>query len=500
MAIGSKSESHPTGSPPIKGMAYTPTVLADIAVRLMDVEGAQSWLDPSAGSGQLVRSILRTGTSPRCILAVDLQTDLPQLQSLGTECLLGTDFLAWAQQTKRRFDRVIANPPYVPLSELEAALAQAAMGVKDGQTSMTLGANYWVAFLLASLKLLNVGGALAYILPAAWEYADYADPIRRLCEASFRELDIHRVLKPMFDEVEDGSILLVGRGYREQQSRPARVRRYASLADLATSSKNKEIPQGVGGQLRGQQIPTQDGEVFWGDIATIQIGAVAGDANYFLITEARRTELDLPLTAVRPILTKARHIIASEIGQAVWKRLLANGQRVWLFAPGENDLQDPIVLAYLEKEEQHGGCNREALKVRNRHPWYLVDIPRRFDGFLSGMSHNFSWVALNRMRNLTASNTLYGIRFRHPMSVDEQSAWCLSLLSSRTEESRAQWVRQYPQGLHKLEPGDMAKLIVQRPKAVDGARSKYRQVVALIQSGKHAEAQTTVDRWLHLSE
>lgn len=500
MVVDGKEETREIAFPPAKGMASTPTVLADTAVRFIGVEDGASWLDPSAGSGQLVRSLIRAGVPAQDIMTVDLQTQIPMLQNLGTEHLLGTDFLEWAKKTKRRFDRIIANPPFVPLSELEASLARSALSVRTRQYKLTLAANYWVAFLLAGMKLLNPGGTLAYILPAAWEYADYASPIRRLCETSFRELDVHRVLKPMFDEVEDGSVLLVGRGYREQQSRATRVFRYASLKDLTISSKRKSPSAKYSVSItRERNSPAQEGEVCLGDIATIQIGAVTGDANYFLVNEAQRIELGLPLTAVRPILTKARHIAASEIDQAVWRRLLANGQRVWLFAPNEDETQHPSIRAYLEREEQYGGCNREALKVRNRHPWYSVNIPRRFDGFLSGMSHCYPWVALNRMPNLTASNTLYGVRFRRSMSIDEQAAWCMSMLSSRTAESRAQWVRQYPQGLHKLEPGDIAKLVVRWPKKVKGARTAYHRVVELIRSGKSAEAQATVDCWLHAS-
>ena len=39
---------------------------------------------------------------------------------------------------------------------------------------MPANANYWVPFLVAGMRLLKPGGSLAYILPAAWEYANYA--------------------------------------------------------------------------------------------------------------------------------------------------------------------------------------------------------------------------------------------------------------------------------------------------------------------------------------
>ena len=85
------------------------------------------------------------------------------------------------------------------------------------------------------------------------------------------------------------------------------------------------------------------------------------------------------------------------------------------------------------------------------------------------------WVAFNRMPGLTASNTLYGVCFPAIESIDERAAWCLSMLSSTTAESRDRLIRQYPQGLLKLEPRDMASLAVRRPKTTVGALSLYHR-------------------------
>ena len=70
------------------------------------------------------------------------------------------------------------------------------------------------------------------------------------------------------------------------------------------------------------------------------------------------------------------------------------------------------------------------------------------------------------------------------------------MLSSATAESRAQLVRQYPQGLLKLEPGDMARLAVRRPRTLEGALSLYRQAVELIMAGRPEPAQALADEWL----
>lgn len=476
-------------------MADTPTLLADALVQAVGIAGAESWLDPSAGSGQLVKAALRAGVSAGAILAVDLQAELGGLDELGLENLPGTDFLRWAQGTARRFDRVIANPPFVRLRELDELLAGPALETRLNGSSISRTANYWVPFLIAGMRLLKPGGSLAYVLPAAYEYANYARVLRDVCEASFHELDVHRVAVPMFDTVADGSVLLVGRGFGGQPRRLARVMRHHTLSALIEAvgapAKSTHISP-----LRSDVSCLPEGQITFGEIAQVRVGAVTGDVHYFLLNEARRVELGLPLSAVRPVLSKAQHIGVSEIDDDAWSDLLTQGERVWLFYPPDTDLAQPAVRAYLDLPEGDGGPRRGAFKIKERDPWYHVLIPRSFDGFVTGMSQKRPWVALNRKSRLTITNTLYGVRFPTVTNPDDQAAWCLSMLSSTTAESRAGLVRQYPQGLMKLEPRDIASLAVRRPTTMAGARDLYRQAVELIVAGRPDAAQAVADEWL----
>ncbi len=484
----------PIATPPESGMADTPELLADVLIRAVGFTDTDSWLDPSAGSGQLVRAALRAGVPADSILAIDLQTQLPALERLSVESLVGTDFLLWARRTSRRFDRVIANPPFVRLGQLQEALRRPALETRLNGVNITAMANYWVPFLIAGIQLLKPGGSIAYILPAAWEYADYADGVRGLCSESFYELDVHRVGVPMFDGISDGSILLVGRGFGRRPHRPPQVMRHPTLTALSKAVFGNEFPTATRMRERNSSLPK--GQIRFGDIAQIRIGTVTGDASYFMFNEERRLALRIPRSSVRPVLSKARHIIESEIYRDTWVRLLAAGHRVWLLDPPESDLSNPAVRSYLDLAAEEGGCRREAGKVMSRDPWYRVPIPERFDGFVTGMSPSVPWVALNRMPGLTASNTLYGIRFRDIQSTEEQAAWCLSMLSSTTAISRTKLAREYPQGLLKLEPSDMARLIVRRPNKTAGARGLYRKATQFIVNGQPRVALALADQWL----
>ena len=270
----------------------------------------------------------------------------------------------------RRFDRVVANPPFVRIGKLEEALRRPALATPLNGFNIIAMANYWVAFLIAGMRLLKPGGSLSYVLPAAWEYADYASGVRSLCAESFYELDVHRVAVPMFDGIADGSVLMVGHGFGRRPHREPQMIRHTTLPALNDAVYANDFPAATVSGMREHESRLPEGQVRFGEIAKIGIGAVTGDARFFLFNEARRLDLRLPHSTVRPVLSKARRIISSEIDRDTWTRLLTAGNRVWLFDPSEADLSNSAVRTYLELTAEEGGCRRDAMKVRLRDPWY----------------------------------------------------------------------------------------------------------------------------------
>jgi len=242
-------------------------------------------------------------------------------------------------------------------------------------------------------------------------------------------------------------------------------------------------------------VPISKYERLLGDVIELRIGGVAGDAQYFLLDESRREKLGIPKAALVPVLSRARHLTASQVTREEWDRLKEDGQRVWLFRPPERILTHPAVKAYLELAEEDGGCRREAYKLA-RDPWYVTPLPEDVHGFISGMSGSGPWIALKDMRGLSATNTLYTVRFRDRLAMDERAAWSLSLLTEAARGRLAAIGRQYADGLIKYEPGDLARLPVPIPARTRGAARTYRLAIAHLVAGEHTRAQKLADQWL----
>ena len=237
------------------------------------------------------------------------------------------------------------------------------------------------------------------------------------------------------------------------------------------------------------------GFVPFGEVVEIKLGGVTGAASFFLLTEQQRKDLRLPVRSLRPVLSKARHLIASETTLREWQFLRANGHRIWLIDPSPAQIRHNAVSEYLELITSSDSSIKERYKIKRREPWYRTPVPRTCHGFLSGMSRHGPWISLNMVPRLTVTNTLYAVSFRAATTIDERCAWALSLMTSEVRSSIASLGRVYADGLVKYEPGDLARLLVRKPTATTGARQLYQQAVSCFLVGDSDRATEIADQF-----
>jgi hypothetical protein len=201
---------------------------------------------------------------------------------------------------------------------------------------------------------------------------------------------------------------------------------------------------------------------------------------------------------LRPVVSKARHLVAAEITRKRWNTLRdGQDERIWLFRPSGKFLRHERVKAYLRLKIGAGGARRTNYKIRTRSPWYRTPLKERVDGFISGMTVRGPWIALRRMPTLNATNTLYTVRFKASASLGERAGWALSLLSSWTREQMAQAGRRYADGLLKFEPGEMHAIPLRVPSRTRGALTAYRRAISFLLAGDEAGARKIADAWLN---
>jgi adenine-specific DNA-methyltransferase len=358
--------------------------------------------------------------------------------------------------------------------------------------STTGNSNLWFAFLRASLSLLKEGGSIGFIVPAAFEYAGYASTLRDKISEHFAEFGVHRCREPLFDEVQDGCVVLIGRKYELPNVSTTR-REYETAAKLVRNIGKIKHPESRVGSLRACQ--SRHNTVKGAEILSIRIGCVTGDAQYFLLREADRIRLRLPVRALTPVLSRSRQLKTAVVTKAVWEVLKAQNERVWLFRPDQKHLNMPSVRKYLRLTAEKGGCSKQNYKVQLRNVWYRPDLPAKVEGSLSGSSRVGPWISLRQYEELSATNTLYCVPFNKRLSNYAKSAWCLSLLTGQFRRQLPQVIRRYPDGLEKIEPGDLMNLDIPVPPRIRGAVRAYRKAMWLLTNEGPIEAKEFADNW-----
>ncbi|WP_143270190.1 hypothetical protein [Bradyrhizobium sp. Ghvi] len=414
----------------------------------------------------------------------------------------GVEFLSWARSTSQRFDRIVANPPYIAIERLHPEIKSAALSTAlDHDVQITANGNAWYAFLCAAITLLKPNGSLCFLLPAAWDFANYAAPLRRSISAYFSAVEIYRTKDPIFraEDVQDGSIVLIARGRRQRQANGT-----TSRAEVASTD---ELINVLASPDRGETLhlqsdaTTASGEdshqrCRLGDLIAIRLGVVTGDTSYFLLTESRRRELGLPRSSVTPVLSRARHLVTSRMTKAQWEKLRNSDERVWLFTPTAQAMKTPAVKAYLSYGRK-GGCNMTNHKISTRRSWHKLSAPTNCDAFLSGMSTSLPWLSFREMAALTATNTLYTVKFvDRDLDEKRKIAIGMSMITSSARNQLRHRGRSYAAGLLKHEPCDLLEIEVPTLDYNTVSWGVYREAIAALLKGDEKTAQSIADRYI----
>lgn len=451
--------------PPDTCVVSTPQSLSGAIVRALGpTPDRAEWLDPCVGAGSFVLSMRDCGVRPERITALDVDSACGPADEYA-QTIRGVDFISWSLRSARAFDRIVANPPYVGLDRLNDHLLTAVHQLADEfELHLDGRGNYWLPFLLASIHLLRDGGSLGFVLPAAFEFSDYAQVGRSLLAKSFEQIHTVRSLRPLFPGVQDGCVVVIAQGRTRKAVNAANVVRTEVDGLDQIVSTLSSLPT-IGEATTEVFHPTGRSTDF-SDVAVLRIGAVTGDSRYFVLNEKQRQSLGLPFESVLPTLSRASDLAAPVFSERQWTELRDSGGRCWLFSP--RNLNNPRVAAYAGLDLEQGGCRKTGW-VQKRDPWYRVAVPGRIDGFISGMTKHGPRLTLNRMATLAATNTLYVVEFLSAKSLDERAAWSIALMSSQAQRQLFAKARLYPQGLRKLEPNDFASVALPTPNRVRGA-------------------------------
>jgi hypothetical protein len=407
------------------------------------------------------------------------------------------DFFSWATETRERFQCAAGNPPFIRYQTFNGEMRHRAL-----ELCFRLGARFsgltssWAPFIVATASLLQRGGRMAFVVPAEIGHAPYAAPLLDYLLVSFSTVHIIAVRSKLFPALSEDCWLLYAEGFGGKagaidltvvdEFTPARMPPRPTIkVDL------EEWRPIWNRRLRPYLLPTSLRSLYaaaladpntrrLADFATVGIGYVSGDNDFFHLRPSDAERLRIPSEFLQPSLRNGRAMPEKQITNATvegWRR---------------ND--DPMLLLRLKRDQQlpavvsnylDSSAGREArgrYKCRSRAPWYAVpdvQIPDFVMSYMSGRNVNL----VRNAAGVTCTNSVHSIRIRdRELASKLLPRWssCFVRLSCELEG------HALGGGMLKLEPREAGRIVFPSTATVQKARDEeLENAVVSLQRWRH---------------
>jgi adenine-specific DNA methylase len=398
---------------------------------------------------------------------------------------------------------VIGNPPFIRYQtfpeehRLEAFKLMTLEGLNPSRLT-----NAWVPFVVAATAALKTGGRLALVVPAEILQVGYAAQLRGYLARKFTRVNLVSFRELLFEGIQQETILLLA----ERGDTDA-----AEIAVLSANDAHELVELSVDdhpltrlnldhaeekwtryflsdrelGVVR--EIEQLDAFSPLGDFASIDVGLVTGQNDFFALSPAQADAWGLRKYCL-PLISRSAHIPGLTLGQEAWKELGDAGERTLLLQLGDvaRESLSPDALSYVEVGEQAG--YHQGYKCRIRQPkWWHVPSVWVPDAFMLRQIHLAPRIVVNAAA-ATCTDTLHRVAVRPDVTAVELAVASLNSVTLAFAEIKG---RSYGGGVLELEPREAEAIPLPRDRS---RLPSLEYVDKLLQSEGLMSAIEVVDR------
>lgn len=483
------------------GQFATPPTLAkeivEFALQMLPYGGID-FLEPSCGSGAFFSALLNVKGRRKLRSAVGVELD-PRFASAAQDLwgahglqVVEGDFTQFALRDERRFNFLIANPPYVRHHHLDGEQKSRLIEATQRSCGISVSglAGLYVHFVLLSSRLLAPGAVSAWLIPTEFMDVNYGRALREYLASHVTLLRIHRFDPEdvQFDDALVSSSVVVFRNEKPQGSGAAdfsfggtlvapRERSSIPFRALRPSEKWSHYYRGASDGLPlGPTI---------GDLFKIQRGIATGSNSVFILPRSDADELGIRDENLRPILPSPRFLggLVVDTDRRGYPCIEDPLTLIDCRYATEEQLEerDPVLYKYFL--DAASPETREGYLIRKRSPWFRQEQREAAPYVCTYMGRGrsderpfrFIW---NRSRAI-ATNLYLMIYPRGVLAdfiaSDEESARTFhEVWLGITGDDLRRGGRVYGGGLHKMEPRELANMSAEAflTKLPSGARDQ----------------------------
>ncbi len=486
-------------------------------------------LDPSFGGLVFLqaghRQLTQLGTEPNAIGSQLYGCDLDQTahaaaglahDALGIPeaQLIHQDFFAVEPDAALpRVEAVVGNPPYVRYQLTNGSGDSGRRVAAAAGIELTRLSSLWAPFTIHAADFVAPGGRMALVLPAELLHAQYAIEILNYVQSQFARTALVMFEERVFPGALEEVVLLFAEGRGEGECEALELVECNTVADLdieALKAKMEHRPapakeprqRSDNGKLMGKLLPAASRDLLaelssreemvqpLGAFASVDIGAVTGANDFFLLAEGEEPRMAPNL--LHPAISKAAHVQGALFQQDDLDTMRDAGKRYQLFI-ARNDVAHgdlKTAKAYLARGEAREIPGRYKCRIRNN--WWSVPLPKHGtpDLFLTYFASEHPRMVVNQAGALH-TNTVHGVSVDSSVEPRALAAVFYNSLSLLSAELVG---RSYGGGVLKLEPTEAERVLI--PAIPADASERVEEVDQLVRAGNLTALLDYVDRWL----
>lgn len=466
------------------GQFATPTSLAqDIlheAKKLLPEGQSIRFLDPAFGTGAFFSALLNSFSATQISETVGYEIDPHYGKPAGDFWSRSNLDLRIADFTlakpSARFNLVVCNPPYVRHHHLEREYKKRLQFQTYSASGMKMSglAGLYCHFIGLAHAWMADDGIAGWLIPSEFMDVNYGKAVKNYLLTKVTLLHIHR-FDPTEMQFSDALVSSAVVWFKYSKPPPRHTIRFTFGGTLTNPKCSREIPAEVLSQEpKWTRFPIFDvsrpsNSVTLSNFFQIKRGLVTGDNSFFILNAQEIAANQLPKEVFRPILPSSRYLPDNEISadENGWP-LLENQLFLLDTRLPEDEIKNryPLLYSYLQKGKEKGLPDRYICS--HRTPWYAQEIRPAAPIVCTYIGRNdsvhkkpFRFILNNSLA--TAANVYLAMypKPRLAQAIKNDPALLRQIWEILNDIDAGQLLgkgRVYGGGLHKLEPGELARV------------------------------------------
>jgi len=198
----------------LRGGFYTPESIAAFILK-WGINGSTNYdiLEPSCGDGVFLEQLKENNHKFESVTAIELdeieakKTEKIKLENIS---VINADFHKYCNETDKKFDLVVGNPPYIRYQYFQEDQQNEAIKVfNKAKLKYSKLTNAWVSFVVGSSLLLKSKGKIGFVLPAELLQVSYAQQLREFLARFYNKINIISFEKLVFPDIQQEVVLLL---------------------------------------------------------------------------------------------------------------------------------------------------------------------------------------------------------------------------------------------------------------------------------------------------